>query len=75
MLGSEFIGHARPYGFNVYIKDKTHFISQRLSEFKIFDELYLLNNEPDINIVLTAHWQGKMVPVIYTKSYGKGRVG
>ena len=75
MLGSEFIGHARPYEFNVYIKDKTHFISQRLSEFKVFDELYLLKNEPDINIVLTAHWQGKMVPIAYTKSYGDGRVG
>ncbi len=75
MLGSEFIGHAHPYEFNAYIKNKTHFISQRLSEFKIFDELYLLKNEPDINIVLTAHWQGKMIPIVYTKSYGDGRVG
>ena len=75
MLGSEFRWHAHPYEFNVYIEDKTHFISQRLSEFKVFDELYLLNNEPDINIVLSAHWQGKMIPVVYTKSYGDGRVG
>ena len=74
MLGSEFKGHAHPYEFNVYVEDKTHFISQRVSEFKIFDELYLLKEEPGIKVIFTAHWQGKMVPMVYIKPYGDGRV-
>ena len=76
MLGGAFKGHGPVLEFPVNPTDGDHMITRRIPPFRITDELYLLNKfDPKaVNLLATAHWQGKDVPVAYTKEYGEGRV-
>ena len=70
-------GHG-PYGeFTVNIKSADHPITKGIKDFKTEDELYAkLNGKEEIQVLATAFsdWSGKVEPLVYTKSYGKGRV-
>ena len=70
-------GHG-PYGeFTVNIQDKGHPITMGISDFKTEDELYAkLSGDAKIDVLATAHskWSGKVEPIVFVKSYGKGRV-
>lgn len=70
-------GHG-PYGeFTVKIKDKKHPITQGLEDFKTADELYAkLSGDSKIEVLATAYsdWSKKTEPIVFVKSYGKGRV-
>lgn len=72
------IGGHGPYGeFTVNIKDTDHPITKGLSDFKTEDELYAkLSGDEAITVLATAdsEWSGKTEPIVFTKSYGKGRV-
>lgn len=75
MLGSEFSAHGPHHEFPVNIVKKGHRITTRLSDFSITDELYTLKyNANELDIILTASWLGKSEPMVYTKSYGEGKV-
>ena len=81
MLGRVWVkgtgGHG-PFGeFTVKIKDAKHPVTNGLKDFKIEDELYAkLSGEAKIEVLATADsdWSGKTEPIVFTKSYGKGRV-
>lgn len=81
MLGRVWVkgvgGHG-PYGeFTVNIKDGSHPVTKGLKDFKTEDELYAkLSGDAEIQVLATAdsEWSGKTEPIVFSKSYGKGRV-
>lgn len=81
MLGRVWVkgvgGHG-PYGeFTVNIKDAKHPVTEGLKDFKTEDELYAkLSGDAKIEVLATAdsEWSGKTEPIVFAKSYGKGRV-
>jgi type 1 glutamine amidotransferase len=81
MLGRVWVkgvgGHG-PYGaFTVKIKDTNHPITKELKDFRTEDELYAkLSGDAEIQVLATADsdWSGKTEPIVFAKSYGKGRV-
>lgn len=81
MLGRVWVkgvgGHG-PYGeFAVKIKDADHPVTKGLKDFKTEDELYAkLSGDAEIQVLATAdsQWSGKTEPIVFVKSYGKGRV-
>ncbi len=72
------IGGHGPYGqFAVTIKDTEHPITKGLKDFKTEDELYArLSGDAEIEVLVTAYsdWSKKVEPLVFVKSYGKGRV-
>ncbi|RIK78008.1 MAG: hypothetical protein DCC68_16185 [Planctomycetota bacterium] len=81
MLGRVWVkgvgGHG-PYGeFTVNIKAADHPVTKGLKDFKTEDELYAkLSGDADIQVLATADsaWSTKTEPIVFAKSYGKGRV-
>jgi type 1 glutamine amidotransferase len=81
MLGRVWVkgvgGHG-PYGeFTVKIKDAGHPVTKGLKDFKTEDELYAkLSGDAQIQVLATADsdWSGKTEPIVFAKTYGKGRV-
>jgi hypothetical protein len=75
MIGSQFINHSHYHEFPVTIKDKDHPITQGVSDFRISDELYVVDCKADnIHILANTDWEDKEVAIAYTKNYGEGRV-
>ena len=76
MLNGEFLTHPEHHEFSISITDKSHYLTQRVPDFTIYDEMYHLQNfDPDKCTVLAqTQWQGKQVPMAYTRNYGRGRV-
>jgi type 1 glutamine amidotransferase len=81
MLGRKWVkgvgGHG-PYGeFTVNIKDTEHPVTKGLQAFKTEDELYAkLSGDTEIQVLATADssWSGKTEPIVFARSFGKGRV-
>ncbi len=81
MLGRVWVkgvgGHG-PYGeFAVQIKAADHPVTKDMKDFKTEDELYAkLSGDAEIHVLATADsaWSGKTEPIVFAKSYGKGRV-
>lgn len=81
MLGRVWVkgvgGHG-PYGqFTVNVKAADHPVTKGLKDFKTEDELYAkLSGDAEIHVLATAdsEWSGKTEPIVFAKSYGKGRV-
>jgi uncharacterized protein len=72
------VGGHGPYGeFTVDVKAADHPVTKGLDDFKTEDELYAkLSGDAEINVLATADsdWSGKTEPIVFTKTYGKGRV-
>ena len=70
-------GHGPRSMFKANVVNKEHPITAGLSDFEVDDELYAkLQGSSEINVLVTAdsEWSKKTEPLIFTKSYGKGRV-
>lgn len=76
MIGGVFAGHGPVMGFPIHITDSDHLITQRIRDFRVMDELYLLDkfDPQQVHLLATTQWRGKTVPMAYTKTFGKGRV-
>lgn len=70
-------GHG-PYGeFTVEVKNAAHPVTKGMTDFQTEDELYAkLSGDEEIEVLATADskWSGKTEPIVFVKSYGKGRV-
>lgn len=74
-------GHARRHAYQVQWRDAEHPIAAGMKPFLVSDELYHnFRLKPDIHILASATdsiasgGNGRDEPLLWTKSYGKGRV-
>ncbi|MDI3473482.1 MAG: hypothetical protein PWQ20_942 [Thermotogaceae bacterium] len=72
-IGSKFLFHPEKQRFKVNVS-KMHFITLGLKSFEIFDELYVSECSESVNVLLEAEYQNNKVPILYTKSYGLGKI-
>jgi type 1 glutamine amidotransferase len=70
-------GHGPRAPFKVHITDAKNPIMKGVADFEADDELYAkLQGDAKINVLATADsdWSKKTEPLVFTLSYGKGRV-
>ncbi|NLO82234.1 MAG: Gfo/Idh/MocA family oxidoreductase, partial [Clostridiales bacterium] len=71
-----FLTHSPFHDFTVSIVNKEHYITTRVPDFNISDEMYHIKICVPSKVTLLAQtpWQNKQMPMAYVKEYGKGRV-
>jgi len=75
LLGGVFRSHPPHQIFHIEVADKEHPITKGISDFDIYDELYILYHDPkQYHLLLYCNWKSEKQPVAWTKEYGKGRV-
>jgi type 1 glutamine amidotransferase len=75
MIGGRFIHHSPYHEFTVKVADPGHPIVEGLKDFKITDELYVLDRTPAAaSVLLTAFWEDRAQPMLYLKAHGQGTV-
>ena len=76
MINGEFLTHPHHHEFNINIVDKNHYLTARMPNFSVFDEMYHLQNfnPAKTKVLAETIWQGAKKPMAYAHSYGKGRV-
>ncbi|MSR64737.1 MAG: hypothetical protein EXS18_03030 [Verrucomicrobiae bacterium] len=76
MLNGEFQTHPNQHEFKLTIAEKNHYLTVRMPDWSIFDEMYhLQNHDPaKCTVLATTTWQGKQIPMAYVRSHGQGRV-
>ena len=70
-------GHGPRGVFEAKVVNKEHPITAGMSSFETDDELYAkLQGTGEINVLVEAYsdWSKKTEPLVFTKTYGKGRV-
>jgi len=73
-IGGHFITHPPYRTFQVSVVDENNFITKGMTEFTVEDEQYILDYDPRVDVLCSALWKGEAMPVVWTKSWGKGRV-
>ena len=73
ILGGRFIGHGQVENFTVKPAENPT-IFGAIPGFDVVDELYLHECQPDIEVHFTTEYEGEEVPVVWTHTYGKGRI-
>ena len=74
MVGGHFVTHPRYRDYQVNVVDEEHPITEGVVEFIVTDEQYILDYDPRVNILASALWQGRAMPVVWTKDWAEGRV-
>jgi len=73
LLGGSFAGHGPVSEFDC-IPEADGEVFSGLPRFSVRDELYLHEFEPGIRVHYTSFYEGEKVPVVWTRTYGQGRV-
>lgn len=74
VLGGRFSGHGVVETFTLSPAAENPGPFGGLAGFAVHDELYLHTLEPGVQVHFTAQHQGESVPVVWTYTYGAGRV-
>ena len=75
MLGGRFLAHPKmEQELAIKVIKPEHPVMHGISDFKIVDELYLLEQFPPFEILLSCSYNGFEHPVAWVKPYGLGRV-
>lgn len=75
LIGGRFLSHSPYHEFQVKIENCEHPLISGLGDFRISDELYVMDRASEnASILATAVWERKVHPMVYVKSYGKGEV-
>ena len=74
MVGGHFVTHPRYREYQVSVVSSEHPIIEGMDEFLVTDEQYITDYDPRVNVLASALWQGKAMPVAWTKSWGEGRL-
>ncbi len=74
LVGGYFVTHPRYRKYQVSVTENDSPITKGIDEFMITDEQYILEYDPRVNVLANALWKGRAMPVMWTKSWGKGRV-
>lgn len=83
MVGGQWVAH--PGGvidYDVHINNKKDPVTEGLNDFQMKSEQYYMHVDPNVNVLATttfngdhAPWiNGSVMPVVWKKYYGKGRV-
>ncbi|MBA7566176.1 hypothetical protein ES708_07864 [subsurface metagenome] len=83
MVGGQWVAH--PGGvidYEVNIVDHNDPVTKGISDFKMYSEQYYMHVDPNVKVLATttfnanhADWiDGTVIPVVWKKMYGKGRV-
>lgn len=76
MIGGEFQTHPPMHEFKVSIVNRDHYLTARMPDFTVTDEMYHLSSYDPSKVTLLAQtpWQGTQKPMAFVKPYGEGRV-
>lgn len=74
MVGGHFVTHPKYRDYQVSILDPGHPVTEGLDEFFVKDEQYILDYDPRVRVLATSLWKGAAMPVVWTKTWGEGRV-
>jgi uncharacterized protein len=86
ILGTQFKAHPPIGPFNVEVVNGDHELTRGIDDFAIVDELYLSNITAEIDTLMQTRfegdatgfvagkWDDTVVPILYTRDIGKGRV-
>ena len=76
LIGSTFATHPRePVLEQVRIVDGGHPATARLKDFRLTEEFYVLKDvDPAARVLAETTWQSRPMPVMYSRTEGKGRV-
>jgi uncharacterized protein len=79
LVGGHFVTHPAYRQYHVSIvanpaDPSTLPITEGITEFMATDEQYVTDYDPRVNVIATGLYQGRALPVAWTKSWGQGRV-
>ncbi|MFC7441849.1 ThuA domain-containing protein [Laceyella putida] len=76
MVGGQFVAHPGNDGvtYPVIIENRDHPIMQGIGDFTITSEQYYMHVDPAIQVLATTRFGDVVMPVVWTKKYGEGKV-
>jgi type 1 glutamine amidotransferase len=76
MVGGQWVAHPGNDGvtYRVHILDKNHPITYGIDDFDVTSEQYYMHVDPGIKVLATTNFGDIVMPVVWTKTYGKGKV-
>ena len=76
MVGGQWVAHPGGAGvtYAVHIADKKHPITKGLKDFTVTSEQYFMHVDPGNHVLATTDFGDIVMPVAWTKLWGKGRV-
>ena len=75
LIGASFLTHPPFRTYQVGIAEADHPITQGVDEeFLVNDEQYIVDYDPRVHVLAAALWEGRPMPVVWTKAHGEGRV-
>ncbi len=76
MVGGQWVAHPGNDGveYMVYIEDPSDPIVEGLTDFRVVSEHYYMHVDPANRVLATTRFGDVVMPVTWTKMYGKGRV-
>jgi hypothetical protein len=76
MCGGQWVAHPGGAGvtYAVRITDVPSPITLGIKEFTVTSEQYYMHVDPAVTVLATTHFGDVVMPVVWTKTYGKGRV-
>jgi len=76
MVGGQWVAHPGGDGvvYEVNITDKSHPITAVSEDFTVASEKYYMHVDPCIHVLATTNFDDVVMPVVWTKRYGKGKV-
>jgi type 1 glutamine amidotransferase len=76
MVGGQWVAHPGGDGVNytVHVNGSGNPITEGVKDFAVSSEQYYMHIDPAINVLATTNFGDVIMPVAWTKYYGKGRV-
>ena len=75
LIGGRFTHHSPYHEFEVRVVGQGHPITAGVGDFKVQDELYVLDRAPEgAQVLATALWEDQAQPLVYVKKHGKGQI-
>lgn len=76
MVGGQWVAHPGNDGvvYDVYFTNVDHQLTRGMSTFTVTSEKYYLHVDPAIEVLAATDFDDVPMPVVWTKSYGKGKV-
>lgn len=76
MVGGQWVAHPGNDGvtYNVHIDGVPSPITEGIPDFTVTSEQYYMHVDPSITVLATTRFGETIMPVAWTKHYGKGRV-